>query len=350
MLLDNIYDGTIEQFMAPLLPSKSLFYLYLISAFLISMLSYFWFSYREELHRPEGISKGLLKYIFDPSVWLHRSARQDYVYFVVNALIYNGIVAHFLISSHIAFGAIENGLDFLFGTLEEPLLKPSPLTAITYTIAAVLATDFAIFLTHYVQHKVSALWHFHSVHHSAEVLTIITVFRQHPVDLFFTGTFIVVLSQLAFAGFAYLTLANPSEIMLMNVNVVMFSFLIFGYNLRHSHIWLSYPKWLSYVLISPAQHQTHHSVDPKHFDRNFGFIFAFWDWIFGTLYVPRGYEKLEFGISREEPNPYNSLFEIYVLPFQRACEELGFPKDRRLSLILLILILVFIVSFAKILL
>ena len=50
----------------------------------------------------------------------------------------------------------------------------------------------------------------------------------------------------------------------------------------------------------------------------FGLIFAFWDWLFGTLYVPQGYEKLEFGISREEPNPFGSVTEIYLKPFAMA--------------------------------
>ncbi len=341
VFLDDIYHGTIKQFMAPLLPSESLFYLYLASALLISTVTYFWFSYREEKNRPEGISKGLIGYIFDRKVWLHKSARQDYIFFVINALIYNGIVAHFLISGHVAFGAISNALGSLFGYRTAPVFEPSVLSAIAYTVAAVLATDFAIFITHYVQHKVSALWHFHSVHHSAEVLTVITVFRQHPIDLFITGTFIVVLSQLAFAGFSYMTMAEPSEVVILNVNVVMFAFLVFGYNLRHSHIWVSYPPWLSYVLISPAQHQTHHSIDPKHFDRNFGFIFAIWDWAFGTLYVPRGFEKLEFGICEEEPNPYNSMFEIYVKPFQHAWSEFAVLQVGTRVAIIIILASVF---------
>lgn len=310
-----------EQFIAPFLPSTSLFYLYIGTALVISTLTYFWFSYREAAHRPDGISKGLLGYIFDKDVWFHASARQDYFFFVLNALIYNGIVAHFLISAHIAYTAIDAGLVYVFGALSTPIFGSSTVSAVLYTLVVMMAVDFAIFLTHYIQHKVAPLWHFHSVHHSAEVLTIITVFRQHPVDLFFTGTFIVVLSQFAFAGFTYMTMVEPTEIMVMNVNVILFIFFLTGYNLRHSHIWLSYPPWLSYILISPAQHQTHHSIDPKHFDRNFGFIFAFWDWLFGTLYVPQGYEKLEFGINKEEPNPFGSMRDIYMLPFKRSWED-----------------------------
>jgi sterol desaturase/sphingolipid hydroxylase (fatty acid hydroxylase superfamily) len=323
MIFDAIRDGTFKQWMALVLPSESLFYLYLGSAFVIAMGTYFWFSAREKGARPDGISKGLFGYIFDKDVWLHNSAKQDYVFFVVNSVIYSGIVAHFMISSHVAFEVLNQGLTALFGTRETPLFLPSLTSAFLYTLATALAIDFAIYVTHYIQHRVPMLWHFHAVHHSAEVLTVATVFRQHPVDLFFTGTFIVILTQLAFSGFSYLTLAEPTEIQTLNVNVVIFTFFLVGYNLRHSHIWLSYPPWISYVLISPAQHQTHHSIDEKHLDRNFGFIFAFWDWLFGTLYVPRGYEKLELGICREEPNPYNSISEIYLKPFRRSFDEIA---------------------------
>jgi sterol desaturase/sphingolipid hydroxylase (fatty acid hydroxylase superfamily) len=80
------------------------------------------------------------------------------------------------------------------------------------------------------------------------------------------------------------------------VNVIDFSWNITGSNLRHSHVWLAYPGWLSRILISPAMHQIHHSEDKRHHDKNMGNIFAFWDWMAGTLYVPKGYEPLRFGL------------------------------------------------------
>ena len=136
--------------------------------------------------------------------------------------------------------------------------------------------------------------------------------------MIFTGFVSTSLMALALAGFTYLTQSRPSEMTVMNVNVIIFAFYLIGYNLRHSHIWLSYPRWLSYILISPAQHQIHHSIDEKHWDRNMGLIFAFWDWVFGTLYVPKGYEKLEYGVMRSEPNPFGSVVEIYLKPFAMA--------------------------------
>jgi sterol desaturase/sphingolipid hydroxylase (fatty acid hydroxylase superfamily) len=45
---------------------------------------------------------------------------------------------------------------------------------------------------------------------------------------------------------------------------------------------------LERVLVSPRFHSVHHSVDPAWADRNFGFVFSVWDFIFGTaLTAPR---------------------------------------------------------------
>ncbi len=339
MDMNSFLDGAIVKLAAPVVPSERVFYLYLISAFVIAIGTYIWFSYREESQRPEGISKGLLGYIFDPRIWFHASAKQDYVFFFLNGIIYYGIIAQLLVSGHVLYGSFVTGLEALFGTRDLAIFSPSPLTAALYTLAVVLAIDLAIWLTHYLQHKVGLLWQFHQVHHSAEVLTPMTVYRMHPVDLFFSGLVTIVLTTLAFSGFAYLTASEPAEISIMNVNVALFTFYLIGYNLRHSHIWVSYPLWLSYIFISPAQHQTHHSIDVKHYDRNFGLIFAFWDWLFGTLYVPKGYEKLEFGISRDEPNPFGSVTDIYIKPFRMAWAHMSGDRStlpRRVILVAMI--------------
>ncbi|NNE80160.1 MAG: creatininase family protein [Silicimonas sp.] len=336
MFTDAVLNGTMTAWMAPLLPSQKAFYLYLLAALVIAGGSYVYFSYREETARPEGISKGFLGYVFDPKVWLHRSAKQDYMFFALNGLIYYGIIAQLLIFGHILFGAFGGGLEAIFGVRDAPVFLPTPLTAAAYTLAVLLAIDLAVWTTHYLQHKVEVLWQFHQVHHSAEVLTPATVYRMHPVDLLFTGLATIGLMGLATAGFTYMTQTKPSELTVMNVNAGIFAFYLIGYNLRHSQIWLSYPRWLSYILISPAQHQIHHSIDRKHWDRNMGLIFAFWDWVFGTLYVPKGYEKLEYGISRDEPNPFGSVTEIYLKPFRMAWGVMRPRAPRRTALLALI--------------
>ena len=108
--------------------------------------------------------------------------------------------------------------------------------------------------------------------------------------------------------------AGQGAITVNGMNLVLFLFYFAGYNLRHSHIPLYYPDRLSRILISPAQHQVHHSNAPRHFDRNMGFMFAIWDRMAGTLYVPRRDEVLEFGLARGEEREFDSLARLYFLP------------------------------------
>ena len=68
---------------------------------------------------------------------------------------------------------------------------------------------------------------------------------------------------------------------IMGVNAALFVFLVAGFNLQHSHVWLSFGA-LDRVFISPATHQLHHDADPRHHGRNLGNMFAIWDVMAGT--------------------------------------------------------------------
>jgi creatinine amidohydrolase/Fe(II)-dependent formamide hydrolase-like protein len=81
---------------------------------------------------------------------------------------------------------------------------------------------------------------------------------------------------------------------------------------------VNYPPRLSHFLLSPAQHQIHHSRLKHHHDCNYGLVFGFWDWAFGTLYVPRTRENIEFGIDTEDQAKFNSPVALYVQPFVGA--------------------------------
>src|SRR5690606_34693681 len=103
---------------------------------------------------------------------------------------------------------------------------------------------------------------------------------------------------------------------LFGSNVIFALFHLLGSNLRHSHIWWSFGPTLSRILISPAQHQIHHSKAPQHWNRNYGEVFALWDWLFGTLYVPGPQrEPLEFGIAGTEGQEHDTLLKAYLVPF-----------------------------------
>jgi hypothetical protein len=87
-------------------------------------------------------------------------------------------------------------------------------------------------------------------------------------------------------------------------------------------VWLPYTGWLGHLFISPAHHQVHHSSEERHWDRNMGFIFALWDWMFGTLHVPSAQrEDFALGIGGEEKE-FNSVWRLYALPFRNIVRRL----------------------------
>ena len=211
----------------------------------------------------------------------------DYKYYFVNRIAFVILFLPLILASSTAAGWVNEGLRWL--TDSSGLgHEPGIVAAFALTLIRIIAFDAGIFIAHYLQHKVPVLWAFHKVHHSAEVLTPITVYRMHPVDDLLTATTVGILTGVVGGVFQFAFSGSVEQFLFLGLNAALFLFYLAGYNLRHSQIWLSYPKALSHIFISPAQHQIHHSNAVQHYDKNIGFIFALWDWLAGTLYVPDG--------------------------------------------------------------
>ena len=101
------------------------------------------------------------------------------------------------------------------------------------------------------------------------------------------------------------------------IGLFTFAFALCGHHLQHSHVWLSFGPVLNRIYISPAQHQIHHSSDPRHRDKNFGVKFAVWDTLFGTLYVPKDHETLQVGLPDADPQDFETVTQLYFLPLPR---------------------------------
>ena len=265
---------------------------------------------------PKGLKK-ILSGIFPRSMYLHRSAVVDYCYFLSNTIFYAALsgpsVFSFYYVSQTTFGALSSWLGVKQGTADAGIL-----ISLAYSIVIILAFDLALFLAHMIQHEIPFLWNFHKVHHSAEVLTPITVYRMHPIDdmigFVFTGLFTGVSDGL----FRYFVSWHFSPILVGGLNVFLFVFYLASYHLRHSHVWLSYGPFWSKVFVSPAQHQIHHSTKKKHWDKNYGFIFSFWDLAYGSLYVPKKREQITFGVGDGRDGEFSNFALLYWIPFRDA--------------------------------
>lgn len=306
--ISNILLAPLEYFSNP---GSRVFGLYLATSLLMALVVHVWESRNTE--SAHGPASG----IFPKKVYTHRSAMVDYLYFITNTILYAIILAPFA-----GFGiVVSTTLQHTFGLFLSPhvIFAISPLWAtVGFSIVIALVADFGTFYTHYWMHRIPVLWEFHKVHHSAEVMTPITVYRMHPLDDILTMLTIGVLAGFVDAVARFFVTPNISQYTVYGLGVASYLFFLTGYHLRHSHIWLSYGPRLSRILISPAQHQIHHSKAKPHWNKNYGFIFAFWDWMFGSLYVPKEREQLEFGIGNGEEHLYSSPLKLYLLPFKRA--------------------------------
>ena len=261
--------------------------------------------------------RGFSAYLFDRKVWAHRSSMIDYKYFAVNALlmvfIFTPIIALF-------YPAMLDLSTSVFAASGLPVLSAPPQwSAILYMLTYILIVDFGVFLGHYLTHKVPFLWQFHKLHHSAEVLNPMTLYRQHPVDYIVNGLVLGALTAFAHAGFSYMFADLFIVWKLGGLTLVSLIFYLGGYNLRHSHIRLSFGPRFEKWLVSPVMHQVHHSSLEHHWDKNMGLIFSVWDRLFGTLHIYQKDEPIELGLPNGEAAMFNQgILQCYVLPIKKA--------------------------------
>jgi sterol desaturase/sphingolipid hydroxylase (fatty acid hydroxylase superfamily) len=296
-------------------------WLYLISSLAVAYCVYRYGKRYGQFSR----DKSFREVVFPADVYGHRSAIVDYKFVafdrIIRAFVY---VPFFSGVTYYSYIALEKALG------RSSLQVPEAIALWLLPVLALVVGDFGLFLGHWLMHRLPFLWPFHEVHHSAEVLTPFTLARVHPVEEFFLNWVNSVLYAVAAAFFTSLTAIELHPLSIAGLNVVTFFFYIFGFQLRHSHVWLSYGPLWSRIFISPAQHQVHHSEADKHWNTNFGYMFAFWDLIFGTLYVPKQPERIVFGCG-VDPSEYSTVSRLYLRPFAKSYAVVAAGVRRRLT-------------------
>lgn len=225
-----------------------------------------------------------------------RQAVADFGFFVVNSALPFLLAPVFFLLSASGATIATLVLTPVFGAPSAPARLDHPLAMACAALIPFVTTDFSLYWTHRLFHRHALLWRAHRLHHEPPVLTPLTAFRFWPQEQ------IVHISCGAFMnGFglgivaaAFAARVDPMTLLGVNAFSVIWN-LAFSH-LRHSHVALPFPRWLSVVLVSPHMHQAHHSADAAQHDKNFATVFALWDWMFGTLYLPRADERFRFGV------------------------------------------------------
>jgi len=320
--MDYFFDYTSQITNQFIDPKKRVFLFYILISILIAAA---WFMINKKL----SLKKTLIK-IFDKKIFFSKSAKSDYKIFLINQLIMM-IVSPFLITQL----TIATALYFYFHTID--WLSAGMFVGIakiyiilSFTIFQFTIDDFSKYIVHRFMHKWPVLWALHKVHHSATVLTPMTVFRTHPLEGIIFSLRSAITQAIGISLFFYLFGNLVSLYTIVGVNVFVFVFNILGSNLRHSHIGIRYWKWLEYIFISPAQHQLHHSIAFEHHDKNFGAALAIWDWLFGSLHHSVEFETLHLGIKKNQHDATHNLKNLYLDPIHEIKKHI-FNKIKKIK-------------------
>jgi len=185
------------------------------------------------------------------------------------------------------------------------------------TLVLFLAYELGYWVDHYLKHRIPVLWEFHRVHHTAEHLSPLTNFRVHPVDSILFLNSLALFIGAAHGLMTWLLGAPAQALLLSGTNVLTLAFLFLLVHLQHSQIWIPTRGLLGRLIQSPAHHQLHHSMDPAHFNRNFGGNLSVFDWLFGTLLIPEAApQRLTFGVDAAGERPH-SMEGVVLTPFVR---------------------------------
>ena len=266
-------------------PGKRLYWLHLLSAAGIAIIYYRFSSNRRSFS--EMTAKA-----FSRHYWWNRSTQLDYLLFAFNSFLKVVLFAPVLGGQVAVSLTVTKFLHF--NVAESHIFFWSPIAiSIAFTLAAFLFDDWMRFLVHVCMHRFSVLWRFHKVHHSATTLTPMTVHRTHPVESFINSIRAVLSLGLMSGIFVWLFGHGLQVWDILGVNAMGFLLTLLGANLRHSHVPLHFGR-AECLLISPAQHQLHHSMAHSH--PNYGSFLAIWDRFNKTWLAGSEAKELRYGL------------------------------------------------------
>lgn len=178
--------------------------------------------------------------------------------------------------------------------------------------AGFVAVEFAYYWFHRASHRVRWLWASHSVHHSAEQLTLLASLRLGWTNLFSAGWIFYL--PLVLIGF------DPRII-----------FTLLAFNLRYQFFLHSEAVGrlgpVEWIFNTPAHHRLHHASNDCYIDRNYGGVLILFDRLFGTLAGDIPGEAPRYGLAHRPPitNPIRLAFREWIAMFGDAARAGGVP-------------------------
>jgi len=189
-----------------------------------------------------------------------RGYRQDLLYTVLNAT----IVAPLVVALSLSFALVARRT---LPWIVLPRFGFLPRSAVIVLIF--VAMDGCNWLAHLMNHRVRMFWRFHELHHSQEDMSVLTVFRTHPL---------IHVSYLMTLVPGIVLIANgavPTTLLVAYAGFVAF---------EHSNTNLGFGP-LGRIFVSPNYHRIHHRLEGRQ-DVNLGFALTIWDQLFHRAVFP----------------------------------------------------------------
>lgn len=163
-------------------------------------------------------------------------------------------------------------------------------------IAAAVISDLFFYWFHRVQH--GFLWRFHAVHHSIRDLHGGSGYHHVTEPLF-----------------RYVLMTVPVSLITTDIRPIFLMTALLGLQQFYVHSSTSAGMgWGRLLFVDNRFHRIHHSLDDRHFDKNFGAMTTLWDRLFGTAYWPAKDEWPAVGLAEiDEPR---SIREYLDLPLR----------------------------------
>jgi sterol desaturase/sphingolipid hydroxylase (fatty acid hydroxylase superfamily) len=187
---------------------------------------------------------------------LARGYRQDALYAILNATATLPLVAALSLSFSDVVRTRAPWLTFP----RMGLIPHAVMIAVIF-----VALDACNWAVHLANHRFEALWRFHELHHSQEDMSVLTVFRTHPL-----------------VHVSYLAALLPGIVLIANGGLSTALLVVYGgwVALAHSNLRLTFGP-LDRLLVSPNYHRIHHRLEGRQ-DVNLGFALTIWDQLFKT--------------------------------------------------------------------
>ncbi|MEZ4894414.1 MAG: sterol desaturase family protein [Saprospiraceae bacterium] len=218
---------------------------------------------------------------------------------------------NFFLFGLIGYAALSDVFVHAFNDLLYSLLGIQNLVAInvstlphwTQLLILFVIRDFIQWNTHRLLHRSPWLWQFHKVHHSVREMGFAAHLRYHFME------------TLVYRSIEYLPLAMIGFGIQDFILVHLFTIVI-GH-LNHANIYLPLGP-LKYIFNSPQMHIWHHSKELPAGSHgvNYGLTLSLWDYIFGTVWMPRDGRDITLGFDEVDEYPHGFLSQV-LKPFQK---------------------------------